>query len=410
MTTPTVSLLPRRPFSQLSDSSLTDLPKYQSGLCRSVDSSPTMSVREASHAGSWYSGNGRQLSQQLDEWLDQVPDQPLSDGKLPIAGARVVISPHAGYAYSGPCAAWAFKSLDLSRAKRIFILHPSHHYHLRTAALPTVQGYETPLSDDPLLLDLETIHELSTTSTSIGGQTIKFSTMSRSVDEAEHSGEMQLPYIHRLLQKLYPDQPVSSYPPLVPIMVGATNASTEQALGKILAPYIADESNAFVISSDFCHWGSRFSYTYYATDAPSPAVSPLQLPNGVGAESADLNIHKQYDWQQATNLRGSKSPDKPKIYESIAHVDRACMCAIASGKYDEFLDVIEETGNTVCGRHPIGVFMAGVEEVERLEAGSEDVQGSSAPRRFRFMRYERSSNVFNTRDSSVSYVSAFAVL
>lgn len=369
-----------------------------------------MSVREASHAGSWYSGNRRQLSQQLDEWLDKVPDQPLSDGKLPIPGARVVISPHAGYAYSGPCAAWAYKSLDLSKAKRIFILHPSHHYHLRTAALPTVQSYETPLSDDPLPLDHEFLRELSNTSVSNGGQTVKFSTMSKSVDEAEHSGEMQLPYIHRLLQKLYPNQPVSSYPPLVPIMVGATSASTEQALGKVLAPYIADETNAFVISSDFCHWGSRFSYTYYTTDAPSPAVSPLQLPNGVGDERADMNIHKQYDWQQATNLRGSKSPDKPRIHESIAHVDRACMCAIASGKYNEFLEVIEETGNTVCGRHPIGVFMAGVEEVERLEASGQGAQISGPSRRFKFMRYERSSDVFNTRDSSVSYVSAFAVL
>lgn len=369
-----------------------------------------MSNREASHAGSWYSGNGRQLSQQLDEWLDQVPSQALPNGNLPLANARVVISPHAGYSYSGPCAAWAYKSLDLSKAKRIFILHPSHHYHLRTAALPTLQAYETPLSDDPLPLDLETIRTLSSTSmTSDTGSQVKFTTMSKSVDEAEHSGEMQLPYIHRLLQQLYPDQPVSSYPPLVPIMIGATNPSTEKALGKILAPYITDESNAFVISSDFCHWGSRFSYTYYTPDAPSPAISPLQLPNGVGNETADLSIHKQHDWNQATNLRGSKTPDKPRIHESIAHVDRACMCAIASGKYDEFLEVIEETGNTVCGRHPIGVFMAAVEEVERQQENA-SVQGSGDERRFRFMRYERSSDVFNSRDSSVSYVSAFAVL
>lgn len=379
-----------------------------------------MSIREASHAGSWYSGNGRQLTQQLDEWLGQVPDQTLPEGSLPFPSARVVISPHAGYSYSGPCAAWAYKSLDLSKAKRIFILHPSHHYRLSTAALPTVQAYETPLSNEPLPLDHETIQTLSSASSTNGTQKVKFTTMSKSVDEAEHSGEMQLPYIHRLLQRLYPSQPTSAYPPLVPIMIGATNPSTEKALGKILAPYIADESNAFVISSDFCHWGSRFSYTYYATDAPSPALSPLTLPNGVeendqAAATADSTIHKTYDWRRATDLRGTKTPDRPRIHESIAHVDRACMCAIASGSYDEFLDVIEETGNTVCGRHPIGVFMAGVEEVERMERESESEGGTQGDgtgkrRRFRFMRYERSSDVFNTRDSSVSYVSAFAVL
>ncbi|KAJ9652874.1 hypothetical protein H2198_007876 [Neophaeococcomyces mojaviensis] len=193
-------------------------------------------------------------------------------------------------------------------------------------------------------------------------------------------------------------------------MIGATNASIEQALGKLLAPYIADESNAFVISSDFCHWGSRFSYTYYIADAPSPAISALTLPNGVGSNAATLDIHKVHDWQRGTNMRSSKTPLNPKIYESIAHVDRACMCAIGTGRYSDFINIIEETGNTVCGRHPIGVFMAGVEEIERLEAENEGQSGDELRRRFRFMRYERSSDVLSARDSSVSYVSAFAVL
>jgi len=368
-----------------------------------------MAVREADHAGSWYSSNGQQLAQQLDQWLSQVPEDVLQDGKLPLPGARVVISPHAGFAYSGPAAAWAYKSLDLSKAKRIFILHPSHHYHLRTAALPTVHGYRTPLSDEPLPLDLETISELSKLSIPAGNQNVKFSTMSKSVDEDEHSAEMQLPYIHRLLQKLYPGKSASSYPPLVPIMVGATNASAERALGKMLAPYIANEENAFVISSDFCHWGARFSYTYYVANAPSPPISPLTLPHGVGAESSSLDIHKQHDWREGIMVRGSKAPSSPRIYESIAQVDRACMCGIASGSYNEFAQVIEETANTVCGRHPIGVFMASIEEVEKLDAVKNDSQGGLR-RRFRFMRYERSSDVLTGKDSSVSYVSAFAVL
>lgn len=383
-----------------------------------------MSVREASHAGSWYSDNGQQLASQLDHWLSKIPEKDVLRGvdSLPLPGARAVISPHAGYAYSGPCAAWAYKCLDLSKAKRIFILHPSHHHHLSTAALPVVHAYETPLTNTPLPLDLDTIKELSTLSATAQGRTVKFTTMSRSVDEAEHSAEMQLPYIHRLLQKLYPGQPESSYPPLVPIMIGATNPATESALGKMLAPYIADESNAFVISSDFCHWGSRFGYTYYLPDAPSPALSPMMLPNGVrgqfttAKESVNEDVHKMPTLGNGQDLRsGTKIPrDGPQIFESIAHADRACMCAIATGKHAEFLRVLKETGNTVCGRHPIGVFMAGVEEVERVEqdggGGAGDEDGHGTRRRFRFMRYERSSDVETVRDSSVSYVSAFAVL
>ncbi|EXJ76100.1 uncharacterized protein A1O5_00608 [Cladophialophora psammophila CBS 110553] len=374
-----------------------------------------MAVREASHAGSWYSGHGRQLSAQLDQWLSQVPEAAIIPGVdgLPVPGARVVISPHAGYAYSGPCAAWAYKCLDLSNAKRIFILHPSHHHHLTTAALPVVHAYETPLSETPLPLDRETIEELSALSTIIQGRTIKFTTMSQAVDEAEHSAEMQLPYIHHLLQKLHLDKPESSYPPLVPIMVGGTNPATEAALGRMLAPYIADESNAFVISSDFCHWGSRFGYTYYLPDAPSPALSPLMLPNGARGEfttakgSVNEDVHKVPTLGHGQHLgsRSRVSKGGPQIHESIAHADRACMSAIATGQHSEFLRVLKETGNTVCGRHPIGVFMAGLEEVERQKGGE-----SAEHRRFRFMRYERSSDAETIGDSSVSYVSAFAIL
>lgn len=379
-----------------------------------------MAVREASHAGSWYSGNGKQLTSQLDNWLAKVPEKTALPGvdRLPLSGARAIISPHAGYAYSGPAAAWAFKCLNLSEAKRIFILHPSHHHHLSTAALPVVDAYETPLSESPLPLDHDTIAALSKLTAEANGRPIKFTTMSQSIDEAEHSAEMQLPYIHRLLQKLHPDRAESSYPPLVPIMVGGTNPATEAALGKLLAPYIADKENAFVISSDFCHWGSRFAYTYYLPDAPSPAVSPLMLPNGVRAgsstakeETVDQDTHRVTTLGQGQDLRPSSKISKagPQIFESIAHADRACMCAIATGQHSEFLRVLGETGNTVCGRHPIGVFMAGVQEVQRLQ---EDKGQSVDPEfgRFRFMRYERSSDAESYRDSSVSYVSAFAVL
>jgi MEMO1 family protein len=367
-----------------------------------------MELRRAEHAGSWYSDNGKLLSQQLDDWLSK----PSAD--LPLPGGRVVIAPHAGYAYSGPAAGYAYKALDLSKAKRIFILHPSHHHHLSTAALPSVQGYLTPLSKDPLPLDLELINELSSiTVTSAQNRQIRFTTMSAEIDEAEHSGEMQLPYIHRLLQKLYSDQPVTNYPPLVPIMVGGTSPPTEKALGQVLAPYIADPANAFVISSDFCHWGSRFGYTYYAANAPSPALDPQKLPNGLPEASSDGELHLQPSVNQGSALRSSKDLPKqgPEIHESIAHIDRACMCAIATGSHDAFVRVLQSTGNTVCGRHPIGVFMAAVEELEKT-AGAENTAQETADlrRRFRFLRYERSSDVSSVRDSSVSYVSAVAVL
>lgn len=53
-----------------------------------------MSSRAASHSGSWYSGDRRTLTSQLDQWLAQVPDSIEGLGSLPVSGARIVIAPY----------------------------------------------------------------------------------------------------------------------------------------------------------------------------------------------------------------------------------------------------------------------------------------------------------------------------
>lgn len=231
--------------------------------------------------------------------------------------------------------------------------------------------------------------------------------MSQSVDEDEHSIEMHLPYIHRLLQLQLPNTPTAQYPPLVPIMVGSTSAGTEQAFGALLAPYLADPSNAFVISSDFCHWGSRFRYTYYLPQAPRPGP---QLPMSSDVlPQPGLDHEKVLDSIEAASVghalqrRDRISNREPAIHESISAFDIATMTAITTGSARIFLDTIDRTGNTVCGRHPIGVIMAALEVVTANKPTGE--QG-----RFHFLRYERSSDAVDVDDSSVSYVSALAVL
>ena len=162
-------------------------------------------------------------------------------------------------------------------------------------------------------------------------------------------------------------------------MIGNTDPATESRYGALLAPYLSDPTNIFVISSDFCHWGSRFRYTYY-----DPA-----------------------DGSPATQLRSSsRVPRDYPIHASIAAVDKQSMDTVESGSHDAFLEQLKETGNTVCGRHPIGVFMAAVEKLREDEDGN----GDGGKGRFRFVRYERSSLVETYVDSSVSYASAFAVL
>ena len=254
----------------------------------------------------------------------------------------------------------------MSSSKKIFLLGPSHHLYLDSCALSRHTHYSTPMGDLPL--DLDTIAELRATG--------HFLDLTAPQDAAEHSLEMHLPYIHKMLSKSFKG---GEFPPLVPIMVGSTSKSDEEHFGAILAPYLADPSSVFVISSDFCHWGSRFSYTYY-------------MPNGTSDPAGGVSLRK------------SDSPSNPPIHESIGHIDQLAMDAIVSGSHDKFLTNLRKTKNTVCGRHPIGVIMAAIEDLKQ--------KGKIAKEKgdFHFVRYERSSEVENARDSSVSYASAFAVV
>lgn len=189
-------------------------------------------------------------------------------------------------------------------------------------------------------------------------------------EEDEHSLEMHLPYIYKMLSKQYKDP--SEFPLLIPVLVGNveppftadpsrpnrkapsnSNPTDEAAYGRIFAPYLSDPTSVFIVSSDFCHWGSRFAF------------------------------------QEAL-------PDV---------VDRSAMAAIETGKHAEFAKNLFFTNNTVCGRHPIGVLMAAL-EVWRKENGITDSNKGV----FKFVRYERSSEIVSRRDSSVSYCSAYAVL
>lgn len=200
--------------------------------------------------------------------------------------------------------------------------------------------------------------------------------MSTKTDSNEHSLELHLPYIYHIFNRA---QRQGKPPLLVPILVGNTSPSVEKAFGAVLAPYLTDPENVFIISSDFCHWGSRFSYTYYL---PSSTSNPAK----------------------GVSLRSKDEPEDPPIFESIARIDRLAMDGIESGRHDDFLATLKDTKNTVCGRHPIGVIMAAIEILKAQE------KIDSEKGRFRFVRYERSNEVEDGSDSSVSYASAFAVL
>lgn len=76
-------------------------------------------------------------------------------------------------------------------SKRVFILGPSHHFYLTRCALSQYTAYHTPFGELPL--DLDTIAELK--------QTGMFDDMITGVDLEEHSIEMHLPYVFKMLAR-----------------------------------------------------------------------------------------------------------------------------------------------------------------------------------------------------------------
>lgn len=80
---------------------------------------------------------------------------------------------------------------DAQHSKRVFLLGPSHHFYLEKAALTMCTHYVTPLGNIPI--DSATTADLHKT-----GQ---FDWMSQDVDEDEHSLEMHIPYIYKMLSK-----------------------------------------------------------------------------------------------------------------------------------------------------------------------------------------------------------------
>ncbi|KAF9394842.1 hypothetical protein CPC16_010004 [Podila verticillata] len=170
-----------------------------------------MSVRDATHAGSWYTAHRKELDKQIAGWLTKAGESTTDGDPLPIDGLRAIIAPHAGYTYSGPAAGYAYKCIQPEKIKRVFILGPSHHIHLSGCALSKCSEYATPLGN--LTIDKSINAELAKTG--------HFQEMSLETDEHEHSIEMHLPYVYKVFENHVEDVTV------IPILVGGLSEAKE---------------------------------------------------------------------------------------------------------------------------------------------------------------------------------------
>ncbi|HRY32705.1 MAG TPA: AmmeMemoRadiSam system protein B [Bacteroidales bacterium] len=179
-------------------------------------------------AGRFYTGDSAKLRTELDRLFREA--EPCK-----VKNVLAVVSPHAGYVYSGEVAASAFSQIDRNRHYRnVFVIASSHREYFDGASIYYPGDYMTPLGrvqvDQKLAASLAAEHGVFRYSPDFHDQ--------------EHSLEVQLPFLQYLL---------GNEINLVPIIIGTDKAESCRHIAAALKPYFNHE-NLFVISTDFSHY------------------------------------------------------------------------------------------------------------------------------------------------------------
>lgn len=188
-------------------------------------------VRSPVVAGTFYPGDPKSLAAMVDGFLDQA------GGAKP--GGRIVgiVSPHAGYVYSGGVAGHAYGPLRGERYDTVIVVAPSHRHAFRGASVYAGDGYGTPLGVVPVdrgMADALLDRDLGIIS-------------DPGAHAGEHSLEVQVPFLQRALGQFE----------IVPIIMGSQTEGAVRALAGRISAIVAeasDKSVLLVASTDLSHY------------------------------------------------------------------------------------------------------------------------------------------------------------
>jgi AmmeMemoRadiSam system protein B/AmmeMemoRadiSam system protein A len=185
--------------------------------------------RKPAVAGQFYPDDTAELKRMISGYFTRLknPEDP--------ASTIAIISPHAGYVYSGEVAAAAFNQLDPQKEyTTVFIIGSSHRASFGGGSIYTAGNFITPFGTVPV--DLETAKTLAASN--------KYLSFDPHYQRNEHSIEVQVPFLQYYLKKPFR---------IVPILLGTQDASICKSIAKTLEPYL-NLNNVFVISTDFSHY------------------------------------------------------------------------------------------------------------------------------------------------------------
>ncbi len=251
-------------------------------------------VRPPAVAGLFYPSDKLELEQTVRTLLKRAR----ADIKIAVPKRLFgIISPHAGYPFSGYTAAHGYSLLTAGDFESVIIVSPSHREYFDGISVFPGKAYSTPLGE------VEVDQELRDSFLETAGD---IAIESRAGHKAEHALEVQLPFLQLTLENFK----------VLPIVMGDQKPTYCKALGKVLADLSKRKSVLLVASSDLSHYYdyetaneidkvciddiSRFDPDYFVEDIENrkceacgggPIVSCLYAGRELGCQQINILYH-----------------------------------------------------------------------------------------------------------------------
>jgi AmmeMemoRadiSam system protein B/AmmeMemoRadiSam system protein A len=202
-----------------------------SAFCLVAASALAQGVREPVWAGQFYDADASRLGAAIEGFLKDLPAAPEVPGDI-----RAIVVPHAGYVYSGRTAAYAYRLVKGKPYETVIIIGPSHRFGFKGCSIYVKGGFRTPLGtasvDEALAAEL------------VKRSGFKYIPEAHA---AEHSVEVQVPFV----QKVLPEAKI------VPVVMGYPEKRTVKALAAALDAACAGRKVLVVASTDMSHFLSK---------------------------------------------------------------------------------------------------------------------------------------------------------
>ncbi len=306
-------------------------------------------VREPAVAGLFYPADRERLGRQIDALLAAGPAEKLE-------GLKALICPHAGYDYSGPVAATAFRLLSGCDYGTVLVMGPSHYADLQGGSIPDATWFRTPLGDVPISPKALALAHLSPFALEPAclverppwsSQASRAAPYVDTADTWEHSVEVEIPFLQRTLKDFQ----------LVPAVLGPVDpVQAARALSQIL-----DDRTLIVASSDLSHY-HPYGRARELDQACIDAICRLDSKAMEGQEACGrypiltlMELARQRGWKARLleyRNSGDTSGDKSRVvgYAAIAFFEpRAQAATLARDERRILLDLARRAVREAAG-------------------------------------------------------------